>query len=125
MKCEIPRLPDGELEVMQAIWKLDRESTRKEIETVLCESHPIAMTTLLTFLSRLSEKGFIETKKSGRTGTYRAIVGQHEYLAAQSSRFVNKICGGNISAFAFALSDSGLSKEDLEELSELLRGGKI
>ena len=125
MKHDIPRLPDGELEVMQAIWKLDREAARKDIEEIICQNHPIAMTTLLTFLSRLTEKGFIETRKTGRIGTYRALIDQHEYLAAQSGRFINKICGGSISAFASALCDSGISQEELEELSELLKGGKL
>lgn len=41
-------------------------------------------------------------------------------LASQSSRFIRKLCGGNLKTFANALCDSGLSKEDLQQLRQLL-----
>ena len=59
MSSNIKRLPDSELEVMQAIWSLEAPVARVDIEEVLKDSYPIAMTTLLTLLTRLSEKGFI------------------------------------------------------------------
>ena len=43
-----------------------------------------------------------------------------EYLAGQGNRFFRKLCGGNVSAFANALCDSGLTKEELAQLRQLL-----
>ena len=120
MSSNIKRLPDSELEVMQAIWSLEAPVARVDIEEVLKDSYPIAMTTLLTLLTRLSEKGFIRIEKVSRSARYYPLVSQQEYLAQQSKNFLQRLCGGNISTFATALCDSGISKEDLAELRELL-----
>ena len=120
MKQTIRRLPDAELEVMQAIWQCEAPVSRAEMETILKDSHPMALTTLLTLLTRLAEKGFLQIEKEGRRSNYTPLISREEYLAQQSRSFVEKVCGGSMSAFAAALCDSGLSKEDLAELRELL-----
>ena len=120
MSSNIKRLPDSELEVMQAIWSLEAPVARVDIEEILKDNYPIAMTTLLTLLTRLSEKGFIRIEKVSRSARYYPLVSQQEYLAQQSKNFLQRLCGGNMSTFATALCDSGISKEDLAELRELL-----
>ena len=120
MSSNIKRLPDSELEVMQAIWSLEAPIARVDIEEVLKDSYPIAMTTLLTLLTRLSEQGFIRIEKVSRSARYYPLVSQQEYLAQKSKNFLQRLCGGNMSTFATALCDSGISKEDLAELRELL-----
>jgi len=123
MSHTIRRLPDTELEVMQALWASDTPVPRAQLEERLTHTHPMATTTLLTLLSRLSEKGFVRVDKEGRKSLYAPLVTREDYLAAQSRSFIQKLCGGNLSTFASALCDSGLSKEELEELRELLNGG--
>ena len=121
MKTEIRRLPDTELEVMQALWSLKKTpASRSAVEAVLAATHPMAQTTVLTLLSRLAEKGFVAVEKAGRSCVYTPLVTRRDYLAAQSSRFYEKLCGGSMSAFAAALCDSGLSREELSELRRLL-----
>ena len=51
MSESIRRLPDSELAVMQAVWAFEPPVARSQIETLLPGS--MAMTTLLTLLSRL------------------------------------------------------------------------
>ena len=120
MEREIRRLPDAELEVMQALWAHEPPVERREIEGDLRRTHPMALTTLLTLLTRLADKGFITIEKRGRGSVYAPLVARREYLAAQSRRFVDRLCGGSMSAFAAALCDSGLTKEELAELRKLL-----
>lgn len=120
MKLSIRKLPDTELEVMQAIWACESPAARTDIEAILKDTHPMALTTLLTLLTRLSEKGFIKIEKIGRSSRYTPLITQQEYLADQSRRFFNKLCGGSLSTFATALCDSGLTKEELSTLRELL-----
>lgn len=116
----IKKLPDTELEVMQAIWACEVPVSRADIDIILREKHPMALTTLLTLLTRLSEKGFIRIEKEGRSSKYYPLVSRQEYLAQQSNRFFQKLCGGSLSVFATALCDSGLTKEELAELRSLL-----
>jgi predicted transcriptional regulator len=125
MKDKIRRLPDAEQEVMQAIWACEVPAARTDIEDILFKTHPMALTTLLTLLTRLSEKGFITIEKNGRRSYYTPCVTQEEYLASQSKNFFEKLCGGNLSIFANALCDSGLSKEELAELRTLLERGEL
>lgn len=124
MNHTIRRLPDTELEVMQALWASDTPVPRVQLEERLAQTHPMATTTLLTLLSRLSEKGFVRVDKEGRKSLYAPLVTREDYLAAQSRSFIQKLCGGSLSTFASALCDSGLSKEELEELRELLKEGE-
>ena len=121
----IKKLPDTELEVMQAIWACEIPVSRMDIDAILKEKHPMALTTLLTLLTRLSEKGFIKIEKEGRSSRYYPLVSQQEYLAQQSNRFLQKLCGGSLSVFATALCDSGLTKEELAELRSLLDKEKL
>lgn len=125
MKNKIKRLPDSELEVMQALWECTPPVARKDIEEILFKSHPMAMTTLLTLLTRLNEKGFITIEKNGRRSYYTPCITQEEYLANQSRSFIEKLCGGKMSVFANALCDSGLTKEDIAELRTLLEKGEL
>lgn len=122
---DVRRLPDLELEVMQAIWACTSPVDRKDIEVIMAKTHPIAPTTLFTIFTRLAEKGFVEIDKTNRSARYIPLVSQKEYLASQSNRFITKLCGGNIATFASALCDSGLSKEDLEELKSLLESNML
>ena len=116
----IKKLPDTEFEVMQAIWKCSTPASRVEIEENLKDVHPMASTTLFTLLTRLSEKGFIKIEKVNRSADYYPLITQEEYLADQGNRFFKKICQGNLSMFANALCDSGLTKEEIAELREML-----
>lgn len=120
MSSQIRKLPDAELEVMQAIWACTPPVARTDIEEILKDTHPMALTTLLTLLSRLSEKGFIKIEKISRSARYYPLVTRQEYLAEQSKRFLNQLCGGNLSTFATALCHSGLSREELAQLRDLL-----
>ena len=125
MNGELRRLPDAELEVMQAVWDCHSPVARADIEERLFKTHPMAMTTLLTLLTRLAEKGFLRIEKLGRASRYIPLVSRENYLSVQSKRFVDKLCGGSIPTFATALCNSGLTKEELAELREMLERGTL
>ena len=101
-------LPDAELEVMQAIWACEEPVKRAAISAILDRTHPMAPTTL-------------RIEKTGRSAEYRPLVAKEDYLARQGRKFYDKLCGGSVSAFAAALSASGLTAEELAQLRELLR----
>ena len=123
MRNTIKRLPDSELEVMQAVWRCTPPASKDDIRRRMGDSHPMAETTLLTFLSRLTDKGFLSVELKHRKKYYTPCVSQEDYLAAQSKRFLDQLCGGSIPTFAAALCNSGLTKEELAELREMLERG--
>jgi len=125
MANSIRRLSDAELEVMQAIWACQPPVDRADIEAILYPVHPMAMTTLLTLIARLGEKGFLSVEKMGRRSVYTPLIRREDYLAFQSRSFIDKLCGGSLSAFANALCDSGLTKEEIAKLRTLLERGEL
>lgn len=121
----IKRLPESELEIMQIIWKKSAPVSRVDIEQALQETHPLAPTTILTLLTRLCEKGFLSLKKEGRSNLYEPLITEKEYLAAESRSFLDRVFHGSVASFATALCDSGVTKEELEELRRLLEEGGL
>ena len=74
---KIKRLPDAELEIMNALWDADAPLTAAELETAL-PGPPRARTTLLTLLARLEEKGCVTREKQGRGYLYTAALTRAE-----------------------------------------------
>ena len=122
---EIKRLPESELEIMQIIWDKTTPVSRMAIEETLSKTHPLAPTTILTLLTRLCEKGFLSLKKEGRTNLYEPLITEKEYLAAESRSFLDRLFHGSVAGFATALCDSGIKREELEELRRLLEKGEL
>lgn len=125
MNKDIRRLPDSELELMQIIWDLEPPLSRQDIEERLPPDRPLAPTTVLTFLDRLREKGFLRAEKRGKTNYYTPLVSRREYLARESRGVLDRLFGGSVSAFATALVDGGVSREEIQRLRELLEEGKL
>lgn len=118
-------LPDSELEVMQIIWKSTPPVSRSVIEKELCQEKALAPSTIITFLSRLCDKGFLSLEHQGRTNLYTPLIDQKDYLAGESRRFLDRVYGGSVSAFAASLCDSGLTAEDAEALRKLLEDNAL
>lgn len=121
----IKRLPDSELELMQIIWKLEYPVSRPDIEKNLPKNHQLAATTILTLLTRLCEKGFLKVEKQGKTNLYTPLIAEKDYLAGESRNILNRLYGGSLKAFAMSLVDSGVSKEEIDELRKMLDENKL
>lgn len=122
MEQELRRLPDAELEVMQALWeRKDYPVSSAEImEGVAGKRWQAA--TLLKLLSRLEERGFVQREKDGRSNLYRPLVSKHDYLAVESRSFLERLHGGSLPSLVAALVDSrAIGAADIAELEELLR----
>ena len=121
----IKRLPDSELELMQIIWKMEYPVSRPDIEKKLPKNHQLAATTILTLLTRLCEKGFLKVEKQGKTNLYTPLIAEKDYLAGESRNILNRLYGGSLKAFAMSLVDSGVSKEEIDELRKMLEENKL
>ena len=121
----IRRLPDTELEVMQAIWNCTPPVSKSDIEAIVYCTHPMAETTLQTLLTRLTEKGFLSVTIEKRKKNYTPLIAREDYQISQSKSFFQKVCGGNLSAFANALCEGALTKEEVAELRKLLDEGQL
>ena len=108
--AQTKRLPDAELEVMQTIWTLTPPVTAAEVQQHA--SSDWKMTSVLTFLSRLTDKGFLSCTKEGRQNLYTPLVSEEDY---------RRLCGGSVKNLVASLSDAGaLSEQDIDELRAFL-----
>lgn len=77
----------GELEraVMDALWTVDAPTTANEIREKLTadriDGTAPAITTVLTVLSRLEHKGFVERTRNGRPHLYTAALSRESHVA--------------------------------------------
>lgn len=122
---EIRTLSDTELKIMQFIWDMEPPVSRSDIENKLCEDRSLAPSTIITFLSRMCEKGLLSVEHKGRTNLYRPLVSKQEYLASENRSFLNRLYGGSFSEFAVSLCNSGISKDDLAELKRMLEDNNL
>ncbi len=115
------RLPDSELEIMMIIWDLNRPVTRAQIEEQMGEGKKPAPTTVLSFLSRLQEKGFLEVSKSGKNNVYNALVDKEDYMRAESRNILKRLFHNSAKNFLAALYDGdNLSDSELKELEDYI-----
>ena len=74
---ETKRLPDAELAVMQEVWSApERPVPSAWVTERLADRWKT--TSVLTFLSRLCEKGFLQCDKQGKMNVYTRLVSQHD-----------------------------------------------
>lgn len=115
------KLPEAELELMMIIWQAKEPISRMEIEAQLGDSKDVVASTLLTLLSRLENRGFVEREKRGKINYYTALVPQEEYLKAEGQSILQKMFKGSLSNFVTALyTGEKLSRQDLEDLKSFL-----
>lgn len=113
------RLPDAELEVMQAVWSLEPPITAAQVQQNVPSDWKA--TSVLTFLSRLCDRGFLSCEKEGRQNLYTPLVTREAYLQRESRSFVERLCGGSVKNLVSSLSDAGaLTENDLDELRAFL-----
>ena len=83
------RLPDAELEVMQTIWALEPPVTAAEVQQHADKDWKT--TSVLTFLSRLCDKGFLSCTKEGRQNLYAPLISESDYRQRESVGFVRRL----------------------------------
>ena len=116
---ERKRLPDAELEVMQIVWHAGRPVTSGYVQEHAEQSWK--STSVLTFLSRLCEKGFLKREKQGKQNLYTPLVAEEDYLKQESASFLQRVHKGSFKKLVASLADAGaLKPDDIAELRSFL-----
>ena len=119
------QLPDTEYDVMCAIWAGELPITTGYLMQVLGNDRNWKTPTLISFLQRLEERGFIASLKRGRERCYFPLADQKRYLEAVTKRFMKKYHGGSfISMMDAVFPARTLTDDDIDALLAWLRAGK-
>ncbi len=117
---DLPRISDAEYEVMKVVWKYAPINTVEVIDKLSMTSkwNP---KTIQTMLLRLVKKRVLSCEKDGRVFVYTPIVKEKEYLAQESSTFLNRFYKGAINSMILNfLEQDKLTPHDIEELKRIL-----
>ena len=119
---EKKQLSKAEMQVMSVLWGMDASGvTSAEVMERYDEPRP-AMTTLLTFLKRLTEKGFVQTEKQGKLLRFTPLVGRDEYTAQYMADAKDTLFGGSpTSLLTFFVQHEQLDDDQLNELLDIIK----
>ena len=122
MKKSYQRLPDSELDIMLVLWNGTPPMTRPEIEKVINKKKNLAPTTILSLLTRLEAKKFVEVTKQGKMNLYTPLVSQNDYQANESQSVLEKLYGNSLKKFVTSLyQGKKMSSEEVQDLSNFLK----
>ncbi|MDF2873051.1 MAG: transcriptional repressor, CopY family [Anaerocolumna sp.] len=117
MSDKIKRLGDAELEIMLVIWETIEPVTSNYILERLHNRRNWALSTLMTTLTRLADKGFVYCDRSTRTNYYSALISEQDYKVKESRSFLERLYGNSLQSLVANLYDSNTIDDD--EISEL------
>lgn len=120
----IKKLPDGEFEIMKAIWRSEEPITSaaltEKLKVILSEKD-WKQQTVMTMLVRLEKKGFLHSEKTGKERLYYSRISKNEYLNVEAESFRIRFNGGTFSGLVKALNGGEkISEEDIKELQKWL-----
>jgi BlaI family penicillinase repressor len=117
----MPPVSDAELEVLKVLWS-DGPATVRDVAAALRrQRRRLAYNTVLTLLTRLREKGYVEADRRDTAHIFRALISRDQLVGSSLSALADRVCDGTASPLLLALvRDARLSAADLTHLRKLL-----
>lgn len=116
-------LSASETVIMKAIWDAEGDISIPDLIDVLRKGYgkDYARTTVVTFLLKLSDKGFVRTYRKGKLSYAHVMKSEADYKAKLMAEEADFWFQGKVPKLVSALvSRKELSKEDVSELRSLL-----
>ncbi len=121
MNKAMKKLGEAELEIMQVIWKTDIPVTSSFILKELQEQRKWQLSTLMTSLSRLVDKGFISCDRATGNNLYSSVISENDFKAKASKSFLEKLYNNSIQSMVATLySNKAIKDSDMDELRKFL-----
>ena len=127
----ISRLSDQQRRIIEILWKTGGATVQEVLDRVNAiraqsenESEPLAYTTILTFLQKLEQSGWVrhEKKPGVRAYVYSVVMGKGEAVRDTFSAIAKKLFAGNRTLlFQHLLADEHLTAKDLDEIGEMIK----
>ena len=121
MTNKVLQISEAEIEVMKVLWEKGTMSA-KEIIGEIENTNDWKPKTIQTLITRLVAKGAVKAeKKDAKSYLYSASVNREEYQKYANKNFIKKLYNGSLNLMlASFIKDEKLSKEDIEELKNIL-----
>ena len=120
-KCMIRLQHDKRYAELRQLYNelVKKEKMSKEEKS---QKKKLASTTILSLLTRLESKNFVEVTKQGKLNLYTPLVSQSDYQAHESQSVLEKLYGNSLKKFVTSLyQGKRISSEEIHELSDFLK----
>jgi len=116
-------LGDLEARLLQAMWKLDKPATAREVHEAIVKRHPVSPLTTTTVLNKLVTKKILSRRKIGDLYHFTPRLDEQEFRTVVSRRVVEGILSFGPAALSASFVDvlAERNPEQLEELGRLIR----
>jgi BlaI family transcriptional regulator, penicillinase repressor len=111
---------NSELEILNVLWRRGPSTVRTVHEQVGAK-RDIGYTTVLKLMQLMAEKGLVERDESERSHVYAAAVPEKKIKKHLVSEMMDRVFEGSAASLVMqALSSKKASKEEIEQIRELL-----
>lgn len=109
-----------ELEILKVLWQRG-PATVKQVREALAPVRDLAYTSVMTMMTIMIGKGYLERKKDGRSFTYRAVYREEKASRNMLQDVVDRLFGGSATAvMQHLLETSDLDDEELKKIRALI-----
>ncbi len=110
----------SELEVARVVWDLGSATVRQVLDA-LPKERELDFKTVQTYLRRLAVKGYLRTRREGRTMIYSPRVQPNRVIGEVVDDLMNRLFDGEVfPLFQHLIEDRGISDDEMRQLRELL-----
>ncbi len=116
------KLPEAEFDVMVAIWDATPPVNTAYLMEAIGKEKGWKAPTLISFLVRLEDRGFISSVKQGKERLYTPVADKDTYMQIATEDFVNHYHGGSfVHLMDILFKDKNLTESDIDDLLEWLK----
>ena len=110
-----------ELQMLKIIWR-DGASTVRQVQDALASTRKLAVTSVLTIMNIMVDKGYLSRKKEGPAYVYRPRISEKTTSRKMLKDLVNRVFNGSTEAVMVNLLESAdLKQAEIRKLRRLLK----
>ncbi|MHC5113557.1 MAG: BlaI/MecI/CopY family transcriptional regulator [Planctomycetota bacterium] len=114
-------LGTAELEVLRTLWDEGPSTVRDVMNHLHDAGRKVAYTTVLTFLTRLEQKGYVRSDKSGLAYVYKPKVTREKVSSSRLKSLIRELYDGAAAPLILQLvREERLNADEIAELQELI-----
>jgi predicted transcriptional regulator len=121
MAKKLPKIPDSELEVLEALWRVGSGAVRDVLNQLQWSGRDWSYATVSTLLQRLEQKRLVACDRSGFAHVYRAAVSRPAVVDRRLQHLIDKVYNGEPGLLVVHLLKSHqLRPEHRHEVQQIL-----
>ena len=113
-------LPKAELEVARIVWGLGSATVRQVFEALPADRE-VDYKTVQTYLRRLAAKGYLHTRREGKSIHYRPRIRAAQVVRETVDDFLTRLFDGEaLPLVEYLITDRGLTAQEVAKLRKML-----